>query len=563
MTAPIRRYEVDLLDDPVLPVAKRGKALLCDPLLNKGTGFPDNERDALGIRGLVPPQVVSIDDQVQRVMGNYRRKENDLERYIHLETLHDRNETLYFRVLMQHIRELTPIVYTPVVGRACQQFGHIYRRARGMYFASCELEYFPRMVDNWPEPEVDVVVVTDGSRILGLGDLGANGMGIPIGKLSLYVAAAGIYPCKTLPVMLDLGTDNAALREDILYLGERHPRLQNEAYYAAVEAFVQAVHGRWPEALIQFEDFSKQHAFPLLERYRDRLPCFNDDIQGTGAVALAGILSALRVCGRNLGDERVLFFGAGSAARGIADMIAAAMVAQEGLQPAQARSHIALVDSGGLVTRSRIDSLAAHKRAYALDAPGSTDLIQIVRQLRPTILIGVSGQPGAFTEATVREMRRYVERPILFPLSNPTSKAECTAEQAYRWSGGSALFASGSPFPPVQLGTQRFVPGQCNNMYIFPGLGMGAVTCRAGRITDDMFYAAALSLARQVGNDSLALGRLYPDLGSIRDISAQIAQDVAQVAFVQGLAGIPEPENLLGYVKARQFQPRYVPYRAV
>lgn len=564
MESPVRRHHIDPHPDPLLPVSKRGKALLCDPLLNKGTGFPDSERDTLGIRGLVPPQVVSIDDQVQRAMENYRRKDNDLERYIHLETLHDRNETLYYRVLLEYIRELTPIVYTPVVGKACQQFGHIYRRARGMYFAACDLPLFRDMVRNWPEDEIDIVVVTDGSRILGLGDLGTNGMGIPIGKLSLYVVGAGIYPYKTLPVVLDVGTNNAELRDDPLYLGERSARLQGEAFYDVVEGFVTAIHARWPRALIQFEDFSNNHAFPLLNRYRDRVLCFNDDIQGTGAVTLAGILSALRVTGASLADQQVVFLGAGSAARGIADTIVAGMVQQGGLSLTQARKRIWMVDSQGLVTRERIDSLADHKRDFAQDAPPAETLLDVIhRVVHPTVLIGVSGQPGAFTEEVLREMRKHTSRPLVFPLSNPTTKAECTAEQAYAWTGGDALFASGSPFPPVTIDGRIFVPGQCNNMYIFPGVGMGAISCRAKTVTDAMFYAAARTLADQVSEDSLAAGRLYPDLKAIREISAAIATAVCEVAFEQGLASIEQPEDTLQYIRARMFHPHYVPYEAV
>ena len=562
MESSVQRYRAEVRDDPVLHINKRGKVLLSDPLLNKGTGFPDSERDTLGIRGLVPPQVVSIDDQVQRAMENYQRKDNDLERYIHLETLHDRNETLYYRVLLDYIRELTPIVYTPVVGKACQQFGHIYRRARGMYFAACDLSYFRDMVRNWPEDEVDIVVVTDGSRILGLGDLGTNGMGIPIGKLSLYVVGAGIHPRKTLPVMLDVGTNNAALREDSLYLGERCTRLQGEAFYEVVEAFTAAVHERWPDALIQFEDFSNNHAFPLLERFRDRLLCFNDDIQGTGAVALAGILSALRVTGQSLAEQRVVFLGAGSAARGIADTLVAGMMQQGDLSLRQARERIWMIDSKGLVTRDRYDHLAAHKRAFARDESPTPNLLESIRRIRPTVLIGVSGQPGAFTEADLREMHRHVPRPIVFPLSNPTAKAECTAEQTYAWTGGDALFASGSPFPPVTIEGRVFVPGQCNNMYIFPGVGMGAVSCRASKVTDAMFYAAARTLADQVSEDSLAVGRLYPDLKVIREISAQIAAAVCELAFQQGIAGIERPKDLLQYIRARMYHPHYVPYEA-
>jgi malate dehydrogenase (oxaloacetate-decarboxylating)(NADP+) len=432
-----------------------------------------------------------------------------------------------------------------------------------MYFSACELPYFSEMVRNWPQPEVDVVVVTDGSRILGLGDLGANGMGIPIGKLALYVVGAGLYPCKTLPVLLDVGTDNAALRNDPLYLGERIPRLRDEAFFEVMEAFVTAVHTRWPEALIQFEDFSNNHAFPLLERYRDRVPCFNDDIQGTGAVTLAGLLSALRVSGEPLGAQRVLFSGAGSAARGIADTIVAAAMAQDGLDLVAARRQIWMMDSQGLVTRARLDRLARHKRDFAHDAPPARDLLDIVRQVKPSVLIGVSKQPGAFTERVIREMHKHVRRPIIFPLSNPTAKAECTAEQAYHWTQGAALFASGSPFAPVTVEGRIFVPGQCNNMYIFPGVGMGAVTFRIRRITDRMFFAAARTLAGQVGEESLAAGRLFPDLGGIRELSAQIAVAVGEVAFAEGLTSIDRPPDLLAYVKRKMFTPCYVPYEAV
>ena len=562
MNPPLKRHQVDLRDNPVLPVTKRGKELLSDPLLNKGTGFPDSERDTLGLRGLVPPQVVSIDDQVQRALENYRRKDNDLERYIHLETLHDRNETLYYRMLLEHIRELTPIIYTPVVGKACQQFGHIYRRARGMYFSARTLPYFRDMVHNWPEDEIDIVVVTDGSRILGLGDLGTNGMGIPIGKLSLYVAGAGIYPCKTLPVMLDVGTNNTVLREDPLYLGERRRRLPDAEFYRVVDTFVKAVHERWPHALIQFEDFSNNHAFPLLSRYRNRVLSFNDDIQGTGAVALAGIMGALRITGQSLTQQRMVFQGAGSAARGIADQIVVGMMEQGGLSLEQARRRVWIVDTRGLVTRDRLDDLADHKRDFAQPTTPLGSLLEVVTKVRPTILIGVSGQPGAFSETVIREMCRHTPRPIIFPLSNPTAKAECTAEQAYNWTRGTALFASGSPFPSVTYEGRIFVPSQCNNMYIFPGVGMGAVACRAKAVTDRMFYAASHTLAEQVSDDSLTAGRLYPDLGIIREISGQIAAAVCEVAFEQGIAGIERPDDLPGFIRERMYYPRYVPYQA-
>ena len=562
MATPTERPSQTPVDGPAIPVAKRGLELVHDPLLNKGTGFPDSERDALGLRGLVPPQIVNIDDQVSRVMENFHRQQSDLDRYTHLENLHDRNETLYYRVLLSHIAELTPVIYTPVVGQACSQFAHIYQRTRGMYFSAAEIDRFEDMVGNWPEDEVEVVVVTDGSRILGLGDLGANGMGIPIGKLSLYVVGGGIHPRRTLPALLDLGTNNRALREDPLYLGRRVPRLTGLDYDAVVDTFVRAVHRRWPTALIQFEDFSNDQAFQLLARYREQVLCFNDDIQGTGAVTLAGILSALRITGQTLAEQRVVFLGAGSAARGIADSIVSGMMAQGGLSLEDARARIWTLDSQGLVTRDRLSELSEHKQPFAQDSAPLADLTEVIRAVKPTVLIGVCGQPGSFTEEAVREMHRHCERPIVLPLSNPTSKAECTAAQAYAWTDGAALFASGSPFGPVTSGGRLLVPGQCNNMYIFPGVGQGVLSCRASRVTDSMFYAAARTLAGQVGEDSLTVGRLYPDLSLIRDISIHIAAAVCEVAFEEGLAGIERPGNLESFIRGRMFEPRYEPYEA-
>ena len=562
MNSSIKRHHIDLQDEPVLPVSKRGTEILRDPLLNKGTGFPDSERDELSLKGLVPPQVVSIDDQVRRVMENYRRKTSDLERYIHLEALHDRNETLYYRVLLEYIDELTPIIYTPVVGQACQHFGHIYRRTRGMYFSSSNRGHFREMVKNWPEEEIDIIVVTDGSRILGLGDLGSNGMGISIGKLSLYVGCAGIYPSKTLPVMLDVGTNNKDLQNDVFYLGERNDRLVGEEFDGMVEEFVNAVTERWPEVLIQFEDFTNDHAFPLLERYRERVLCFNDDIQGTGAVTLAGILSGLRVTGERLSKQRFVFLGAGSAGVGIADMIVSGMV-EEGMSESEARKQFWLVDSKGLVTQSRIDELAVHKIPYAQNGEFVSSLQQVVRQVKPTALIGVSQQAGSFTEEVIKEMQNHVSRPLIMALSNPTSQSECTAEQAFRWTNGQVLFASGSPFSPVTFGGKVFVPGQGNNMYIFPGVGLGAILCNSRQVTDSMFYAAAKTLSALVTPEELEVGKLYPDLKTIREISSQIAAAVCEVAFKENLAQIERPEDLLNYVKQRMYQPHYVPYKAV
>jgi malate dehydrogenase (oxaloacetate-decarboxylating)(NADP+) len=545
-----------------LPVRKRGLDLIRDPLLNKGTGFTDSERAALGLRGLVPPQVVGIDDQISRVIANFHRQHSDLDRYTYLETLHDRNETLYYRVLLSHINEMTPVIYTPVVGQACSQFSQIYQRTRGMYFSADEVSHFEEMVRNWPVDDVEIIVVTDGSRILGLGDLGANGMGIPIGKLSLYVVGAGLHPERTLPVMLDMGTNNQTLREDPLYLGRRHPRLSGPAYETVVESFVRAIHARWPHALIQFEDFSNDQAFQLLERYRRQVLCFNDDIQGTGAVTLAGILSALRVTGQTLTEQRIVLLGAGAAARGIADTIVAGMMAESGVNLETARRQIWTLDSQGLVTLDRLDGLSEHKRPFAQNSAPLADLLAVVQAVRPTVLIGVSGQSGSFSEAVIRAMHTHCARPILFPLSNPTSKSECTAEQAYAWTDGAALFASGSPFPPITRGGHLLVPGQCNNMYIFPGVGQGVVSCQASKVTDAMFYVAARTLAGLVGEDSLAVGRLYPDLTLIRDISIQIAVAVCELAFAEGLAGIERPDDLEAFIRARMFEPAYVPYDA-
>ncbi|KOR33113.1 malate dehydrogenase [Achromatium sp. WMS3] len=554
---------LDIHDSPTLPVKKRGRDLLRDPSLNKGTGFADSERDALGLRGLVPPEVVSIDDQVQRALENYQHQTNDLDRYIFLETLHDRNETLYYRILLENIRELTPIIYTPVVGQACQQFGHIYRRARGMYFNVSSQANFQEMVNNWDQDEIDILVVTDGSRILGLGDLGTNGMGIPIGKLSLYVAGAGINPNRTLPVVLDVGTNNTKLRDDILYLGERIPRLTGTEYDKLVADFITAVHKRWPKALIQFEDFSNNHAFALLERYRKQILCFNDDIQGTGAVTLAGILGALRITRGVLAQQRVVIFGAGSAARGIADQIVNGMMVSGNLSLEAARNQIWLIDSKGLVTQDRLKQLAPHKQAFARSGASLPDLLSVIDAVHPSILIGVSGQKGTFTKTILQTMQQHVPRPIVFALSNPTSKSECTAEQAYTWTNGAAIFASGSPFSPVTYKGQVFVPGQCNNMYIFPGVGLGAILSGTTQVSDQMFYAAAGALAGEVTEEMLAVGQLYPDLSYIRDISTEVAAAVCEVAFADGSAKIARPDDLMNFIHKNMYQPEYVPYQAI
>jgi len=529
--------------------------LIQDPLLNKGTAFPADERDALGLRGLLPPRVFTLGEQVQRVMGNYRRKTDALEQYVFLIALQDRNETLFYRTVLDHIDEMMPIIYTPTVGEACRHFGHIYRRPRGLYVTAADRGKIREVLRNWPQRDVAVIVVTDGGRILGLGDLGAFGMGIPIGKLSLYTACAGIDPARTLPVMLDVGTDNAGLLSDPLYTGLVQPRLKGPAYLQLVEEFVAAVAEVFPDALLQFEDFQTENAINLLAHFRDRARVFNDDIQGTAAVTLTGLLSAARVTGRPLMDQTILFYGAGSAATGIADLIVSAQVRQ-GARAEDARRRIWFMDSRGLVADSRTD-LETHKRPYAHPHAPVATLLDAVTALRPAALVGVSGQPQTFTEPVLRAMAQLNERPAIFALSNPTAQSECTAEQAYRWTGGRAVFASGSPFPAVELGGKRFVPRQGNNAYIFPGVGLGVTAVGARRVTDDMFLAAARTLAQEVAEPDLALGSLFPPLPTIRDVSQKIAVAVAESAYEAGLATVPRPRDLVAHIRAAMWEPVY------
>ena len=555
----MKRYEVDSKRLKKYPIEKRGIELIHDPLLYKGTAFSYAEREKLGLTGLLPPRVLSMEEQLTRLRENYNRLKSDLDKYVFIEAVHDRNEILYYRFLMDNLKELSPIIYTPTVGEACQHFGHLYRRPRGMYLSTSMQGSFRRVVDNWPQDEVDIIVVTDGSRILGRGDLGTNGMGIPIGKLALYVACSGIYPSRTLPVTLDVGTDNEKLLVDELYLGEQHLRLKGDEYYELIYEFIIACHDRWPNALIQFEDFTNDHAIPLLKKYRSKFLCFNDDIQGTGAVALAGLLSALRITEEEIQDQRILLLGAGSAAIGIADIIAASMV-KNGLTPELARKQFWLVDSKGLVTTGRGDVLAEHKIPYARDEKHFETLLEVVKNVKPTVLLGLSMQGSAFTEEVIREMKRGAERPIVFALSNPTSKAECTPQQAYEWTDGSALYASGSPFAPVEFGGREFKPGQGNNMYIFPGVGLGAVMSGSRTVTDSMFYAAAKTLAGKVSEADLSLGSLYPPLKNIRDISAEIAAAVWQISWEEGTAGKEPPGNPVQFIKEKMYQPDYLPY---
>ena len=534
----------------------RGTALLRDPTLNKGTAFSEQERDALGLRGLLPPHVATQDEQVARVLENVRRLKTPLSKYILLSSLLDRNEALFFRVVTDHADEMMPIIYTPTVGLACQQFGHIYRRPRGLFVTAADKGRMSLVMRNWPHREAAMIVVTDGERILGLGDLGANGMGIPIGKLSLYTACAGLHPWKCLPVMLDVGTNNEALLADALYLGLRHRRITGAAYDELVDEFIVATQEVFPGVVVQFEDFANHNAFRLLRRYRDRISCFNDDIQGTAAVAVAGILSSLRVTGQRITEQRFLCLGAGEAATGISDLLVRAM-AEDGLDEATARGRCWMVDSRGLVVAGR-DELAEHKRPYAHPHAPVNDFLGAVQALQPTAIIGVGATPGGFHEGVVREMARINQRPIVFALSNPTSKAECTAEQAYAWSDGRALFASGSPFDRVTLPDDRhFVPRQGNNSYIFPGVGLALVVVGATRVTEAMFLAAARTLARCTSQADLDQGSLYPPLSTVRDVSARIAVDVAEIALRDGLASIERPADIEETIRAEMYDPAY------
>ncbi len=536
----------------------RGPQLLNDPLWNKGTAFTDHERELLGLRGLLPPRVFTLQEQVDRSLTALRRKHDAIEKYIYLTNLQNRNEVLFYRLVTEHIEEMVPLIYTPTVGDACLAYGAIYRRPRGLFITLRERGHIAEILRDWPQHCVRLIVVTDGERILGLGDLGALGMGIPIGKLALYSACAGIHPSYALPITLDVGTENPELHAGDFYIGIKQHRARGAAFDEFIDEFVSAVHSVFPKALLQWEDFGNTNAFRLLNRYRRRLPSFNDDIQGTAAVALAGMLAALRENGGKLVEQRVLFLGAGEAGTGIADLFVAAAQVQ-GLTEAQARARCWFVDSKGLVVRSRT-GLAEHKRPYAHDHAFVPTLAEAVRQLRPTALIGVSGTAASFTAEIVETMCELNRRPIIFALSNPTSKAECTAEQAYVWSRGRAIFASGSPFQPVEYNGRRYVPGQGNNIYIFPGVGLGALSCEASEVTDGMFLAAAETLARLVEPADLALGRVYPALSKIREVSLEIAAAVAAVAHDTGLAQVPRPFDLKEDIRQRMFEPVYPEY---
>ncbi len=536
------------------PKPRRGADILRDPALNKSTAFTMEEREALGLRGLLPPTMNTQDQQMGRILANIRRKSSDIERYIALRALQSRSQQLFYRVVTENIEEIMPLIYTPTVGEACKEFAHIFRDARGMYISIDDAGDVDKLLANWPEDDIRVIVVTDGERILGLGDLGSNGMGISIGKLALYTACAGIHPRNTLPLVIDVGTDNDELREDPMYLGIPRKRVRGEAYEALVDEFIQAVQKRFPNALIQFEDFSTPNAQMFLDRYRDQVLCFNDDIQGTASVALAGIIASTRVTGVALRDMRVMFLGHGSAATGIADLMVSSMM-DEGLTEAEACAQIRFVGRNGVITKDSNKAVGPLER-FAPDLP-PLDFQSSIDRFEPHALIGATGSPGTFTERIVRKMATLNNNPVIFALSNPTSRAECTAEQAYRWSGGRALFASGSPFAPVKLNGKTHWPGQGNNAYIFPGVGLGAVAVGATRVTDVMFLEAARCLANLIRDVDLADGTLYPPLTRIRKVSLAVAVSVAERAYADGLATVPRPDDLESFIAETMYDPVY------
>jgi malate dehydrogenase (oxaloacetate-decarboxylating)(NADP+) len=535
--------------------SKRGIDLLHDPTLNKATAYSAAEREALGLTGLIPEVTESEDLQLKRVLQHLGHKTIDLDRYIYLAGLLDNNETLFYRTVMSDPERFLPIVYDPTIGEACLKFGHIYRRTRGMYLSITHKGRVKEVLRNWPVKDVRVICVTDGGRILGLGDLGANGMGIPIGKLQLYTACAGVPPQGLLPMYLDAGTNNQTYLNDPLYLGLKQPRPTTEKLVEFVDEFVDAVQEVFPDCCIHFEDWTGSDAVHLLARYRDKVSCYNDDIQGTGSVTLAGLLAALKIKGGEVRDERVLFLGAGSAAIGLAGLIASAAVA-EGLTLTEAQARISMFDVNGLLEPSRKD-LFDFQQPYAHPHAPCRDLVAAIETLKPTVLIGVSTVGNTFTQPVIEAMAQLNDRPIILALSNPTEHAECTPEAAYKWSKGQAIYAAGVQFPPVKLDGQTFVPGQANNFYIFPAVGMAIYATNPKRVTDEMFVAAAHALADQVTPEELAQGTLYPPQANILEVEIKIATRVAEVVFEQNLARISRPKDLEAFIRSLVYDASY------
>ena len=536
----------------------KGSQILHEPLLNKGSAFSLKEREALHLNGLLPPRVLTIEQQKNRILENFNNKHNDLEKYIFLIALQDRNETLFYRTITDEIEEMMPIIYTPIVGEACQKYGHIFRRPRGLYISKNDKGNIKNILKNWSNDNVDVIVVTDGERILGLGDLGANGMGIPVGKLSLYTACAGVDPARCLPIMLDVGTNNENLKNDPLYIGLTEDRIRSEEYDSFIDEFMKEANEKFPDAIIQFEDFGNHNAARLLDKYRNRYRMFNDDIQGTAAVTLAGLLSSQRITKRDLEDEKILFYGAGTAGVGIANLYVTALT-KKGYSKEEARRRCWFVDSKGLVVSSR-KNLSRDKLPFAHEYYEKKDLSDIIQAIRPTALIGISGQANAFSKNVLELMKGINDYPLVFALSNPTSSSECTAENAYKWTRGKCLFASGSPFDSVEIEGKTFIPGQGNNAYIFPGVGLGIILSKAEVISDDLFLAAAETLSILVSDKELSSGQLYPSIKDIKKVSKEIAITVAKKAFSEGLTNMAIPQNIESSLDRIIYNPVYPDY---
>ncbi len=546
-------------------VSLRGIELLHHSLFNRGSAFTERQRDVFGLRGLLPPGVSTLAQQSRRMYESISRKSDPLEKYIGLASLHDRNQVLYFRLLLDHLEEFLPIVYTPTVGLACQQFSKHFRQIRGFWITPADRGHIFEVLANAPYDDVRLIVVTDNERILGLGDQGCGGMGIPVGKLALYTAAAGIHPTQTLPISIDVGTDNGALRADDLYLGWQKPRLRGREYDELIEEFVSAVKRRFPGALLQWEDFKKQNAFDLLDRYRKVLPSFNDDIQGTAAVALAGVLASGRITGRRIDQERVLILGGGAAGIGIARQLRDAM-RRQGLEGEALIRAIAVLDSGGLLIAGRdLKDKAKHEFAWPSQLAGSLgftpskagDLLSLINAIRPTVLIGTSGEAGAFSEPAVRAMNQHVDRPVILPFSNPTSNSEAIPKDLIEWTRGRALVATGSPFPPVTYNDRSIQIGQGNNVLIFPGVGLGVLVSQAREVTDSMFTVAAEALVHCVSADELSQGALYPRVAELRRISSMIAQAVVREARDKGVGSRIPDEQIPGAVAEAMWTPEY------